>query len=113
MSDRQRDLVDVGARSRAADGPTAVGLSDLVVLADKAQDGPVDVGERQRSPVDDHAAGQHPVLCDELAQCVGERRGRPGDPAFGFDEAPLTLVGQQRFPIVQLHAGTALVTARS
>ena len=103
MPDRQRNLVDVGPGSRAADGPDRLWLSDLVVLADKTQDGPVDVGQRQRSPVDDHAAGQHPVLRDELAQCVGQRRSRPGDPALGFDEAPLTLVGQQRFPIVQLH----------
>ena len=94
--------MDVGTRSRAADRPDRLGLSDLVVLADKAQDGPVDVGEGQRSSVDDHAAGQHPVLCDELPQCVGERRSRPGDPAFRLDKAPLTLVGQQRFAIVQL-----------
>ena len=102
MSNRQRDLVDVGTRGRPGDRPNRLGLSDLIVLADKAQDGPVDVGKGQRSSVDDHAAGQHPVLCDELPQCVGERRGRPGDPAFRLDKAPLTLVGQQRFAIVQL-----------
>jgi hypothetical protein len=71
-------------------------------LADTAQDGSIDVGQSQRSPVDDQATGQHPVLCDELPQRVGQRRGRPGDPAFGFDEAPLALIGQQRFAIVQL-----------
>ena len=84
------------------DRPDRLGLSDLVVLADKAQDGPIDVGEGQRLPVDDHAAGQHPVLRDELPQRVGERRSRPGDPAFRLDKAPLALVGQQRFAIVQL-----------
>ena len=94
--------MDVGTRSRAADRPDRLGLSDLVVLADKAQHGPVDVGEGQRSAFDDQATGQHPVLCDELPQCVGQRRSRPGDPAVGLDKAPLTLVGQQRFPIVQL-----------
>jgi hypothetical protein len=98
----QRDLVDLRVRRRASDRPDTFRRRDLVDLADEREHRAIDVGEGHQAVLDDEAAGEHPVVCDELAHEVGERRTRPGDPSLAEEEAALALARQQRLAVVEL-----------
>ncbi len=98
----QRELVDVGAGGGADDRPHPGRRSDLVDLADHDQHRTVDVGEGHRAVLDHEAALEHPVVGDELAHEVGDRRARPGNPPLAHQKAPLALARQQRLAVVKL-----------
>ncbi len=98
----ERELVDVGARGGQADRADSGRGGDLIHRPDHRQDRAVDVGQRQQPVVDHEAALEQTVVVDELLQEIGHRRARPRHPPVGFQEAALTLPGQQRVTIVQL-----------
>ncbi len=102
MTGAQGQLVDVGAGRRQADRSHPGCRRDLVNDSDDGQDRAFDVGQRHQLIVDREAALEHSVVGDELAQEVGHRRPRPGDPAVGLQEAPLALTREQGLAIVQL-----------
>ena len=99
----QGQLVDLGAGRGLADRAHPRGRGDLVHRADDRQDRAVDVGQGQQPVIDDEAALEHPVVGDELVHEVGQGGPGPRHPAVGLEKAPLTLAGQQRLAVVQLH----------
>ncbi len=66
-----------------------------------------------RSPWIEKPPRHHPVVRDELLEQFGDRRARPGDPAFGLEESALLLAGQQRLAVVQLAEEVDARLARS
>ena len=92
----------LGVRRRAPDPAHGRGLADVVDLADERQYRAGDVGECDHLPVDGETAAHHPVVRDELLEQLGDRRARPGDPAFGLEKPALLLARQQGLAVVQL-----------
>ena len=102
MPSVQTQLVDVGPRRGEADRAHAGSRRNLIHAPDHRKHRGLDVGQGQETIIDHEAALEHPVVGDELAQEVGHRRARPGDPAIGLEEAALALAGEQGLAVVEL-----------
>ncbi|CFS07173.1 Uncharacterised protein [Mycobacterium tuberculosis] len=95
-------FVDLGVGRGPPDAAYRRRLADVVDLTDERQYRASDIGKRHHLAADGETTRHHSVVRDELLEQFRDRRARPGDPSFGFQEPALLFPRQQCLAVVQL-----------